>query len=596
MTVANERKDIELLHPTVKRLRLSNDHMVSPGIIPVLGKKHCPPALPNELWHKIFDLLPVLEIKAFRATCKLWSVVGERHLFPIFRFSLRRDDFSRFEQVGSRGAFLKGVKELYIEAGKTGILWITESLALLYHGQQMIHGRKHENEVAMTNAIAEYAEWNVAAYENDNNFRDIHLLIDTFRSIKALDSVYITRRSPRIHSRMLLQAWSLCRQADYFRRAESEFEVLLNALERSGITLKHLSHDQLPVTFFKRDFQDVERFMKPLEGLQCLHITFDATEPPRKAFWVGLGQFLQSLPRLMDLRFGFFPICDMFRNGRSWQSCDDMTTWYVPLWKILGTFTWKKLKSLRMDGMVFCEAGLLELLERHASTLNTLELSNIGFRYGNFKRFFVWLKSLLRLRTFSVWGYIQAYQCRQQKWMIRPRIFPGDKAWDTRATGFYQDFFLIFTNLHGAQEYPKGLLSEALQAFVLQQGPWPAQFSLPMPELDSRGLSAGISDRATINRIWDELQDGIDDIKWELGREDDVDIHGEEILEYYDSDGYDVHGFDIDGYNRAGVFHTDPSFLVPNSLSRISFVTAKRRILRRIKDKIPRLDGVKIGT
>ncbi|PVH69674.1 hypothetical protein DL98DRAFT_661559 [Cadophora sp. DSE1049] len=554
MNVVREMGDMEPLHPAVKRVRLSDKHIVSPGIIPILGKKHRPPKIPNELWHKIFDLLPVSDIKAVRTSWKLWSAIGARHLFPMFRFSLGRKDFCRFEKIsrGGAGPFLKCTKELYIESGKTGVFWISEALALLYHSQhplQVPTDIQYSNEVAKARTLAEYAEWNVIAHENNNTFRDVHLLKNIVWSFRSLNSIHITRRSPRIDSFILLQAWNLCRYADYFQRAVSEFEALLLALKHSDTGIKHLSHDQLPVTFFRMDIQDMKQLIRPLEGLQNLQFTFDATVPPRKVFWVGLGKFLQSLPHLTDLRFGFFPIYDRYRNGRSWQFCDEATTTWV-----IGTS-----RKARFD-------------PGHTGAIKH------------------WI-------TFG--GISKHFNIPSRNGCYDPVTSPATKRGMTLQTNTIKPLFrqelMSRSDLTTWEENPKSLISEAVEAFIVRQGPWPIDLSPTAPELDSKGFSADASNRVIISRAWDELPDGKDDIMWELGWEDDVDSHGDEILEYYNSDGYDVHGFNIDGYNQAGVFHTDPSLLGANNPGRISVATTKRRILRRIKDKIPRLDGVRIG-
>ncbi|KAH7411377.1 hypothetical protein BKA64DRAFT_741938 [Cadophora sp. MPI-SDFR-AT-0126] len=261
--------------------------------IPILPKKHRPPKIPNELWHKIFDLLSIPDVKAVRVTCKLWSAVGAHHLFPTFRFSLRRRDCLRFDKARVAGTLLNGTKELHMKTDKTGIFWISESLAMLYHTQQLFRSThstaklSYSDEVAKTRTLAEYAEWNVIAHENNNDFRDVSLLVGLFASLPSLDSIYITRRSPRVQNFDLIKAWNLCRHADYFQRAVSEFESLLLALNHSNIRIKNLSHDQLPVTFFRMDFLDIEQLTRPLAGLQSLHLTFDATEPPKKCSGFG---------------------------------------------------------------------------------------------------------------------------------------------------------------------------------------------------------------------------------------------------------------------------------------------------------------------
>ncbi|KAH7411376.1 hypothetical protein BKA64DRAFT_704481 [Cadophora sp. MPI-SDFR-AT-0126] len=194
-----------------------------------------------------------------------------------------------------------------------------------------------------------------------------------------------------------------------------------------------------------------------------------------------------------------------------------------------------------MDGMVFCEAGLSELLERHDSTLETLELSSIAFRYGSIKRFFVWLKSPLKLKIFKIWGFLKAFQYAQEKWLLRSRTFPCDKAWSDMTYEYYQGLFeqefILRSGVTIWVANPKYLISEAVEAFVVRQGCWPTDLSPTAPAQDSRGFSAAGSNRDVINRAWNELPGGKYDIMWEVGWEDGVDSHGDEIIECHNDDG-----------------------------------------------------------
>ena len=48
-------------------------------------------------------------------------------------------------------------------------------------------------------------------------------------------------------------------------------------------------------------------------------------------------------------------------------------------------YTWKDLEVLHLDGMVFCELGLWDLLKRHTKTLSELVLSNMTLWSGSFQ-------------------------------------------------------------------------------------------------------------------------------------------------------------------------------------------------------------------
>lgn len=79
------------------------------------------------------------------------------------------------------------------------------------------------------------------------------------------------------------------------------------ALQGAILKLKHLSHDQIPVSFFALKQSFLLNLTVPLSHLTSLHLTLDATTIPHTRVWNGLGKFLQAAPNLKYLRFGFAP-------------------------------------------------------------------------------------------------------------------------------------------------------------------------------------------------------------------------------------------------------------------------------------------------
>jgi len=158
-------------------------------------------------------------------------------------------------------------------------------------------------------------------------------------------------------------------------------------------------------------------------------LVFDAIGAPTRAFWKQLGRVLTAISSLKDLSFGFdFNMGDedydeapraayWFNNGRP----QDL---YLPLWKLFGNHSWPNLKKLRLQGLVVCEAGLLELCSRHKRTLQALDLHNIALWRGSFISLPPRLKDELSLDSFTVWGNLQSYHKAMEVWTVELQTPP----------------------------------------------------------------------------------------------------------------------------------------------------------------------------
>jgi len=127
----------------------------------------------------------------------------------------------------------------------------------------------------------------------------------------------------------------------------------------------------------------LKNFALPLKYLTTLRLTIDAHGSPHPRCWNGLGYFLRSIRNLKYLRFGFAPFNSGGADRGTWQYAeDDLAQWYAPLWRMLGSHTWKSLSTLRLDGLLVCETGLSELLIRHASVTHRLSVIWISSTWG----------------------------------------------------------------------------------------------------------------------------------------------------------------------------------------------------------------------
>lgn len=204
----------------------------------------------------------------------------------------------------------------------------------------------------------------------------------------------------------MVETWINIAEVSNFDRGPKDFMALLVALQSTQLCIKNLYHDSLTVTFFTRADKILESLAQPLQHLTTLRLSFQAGSTPHAKFWSGLGCFLKAIPSHETLRFGFAPTTFFDLNISQWQSKpdNDPVDWYVPLWKVFGKHVWPKLRKLRLDGLLVCEQGLFEILNRHSATLRDLELYNLGLWFGSVRSLLSRLRTVLNLTRFHAWG------------------------------------------------------------------------------------------------------------------------------------------------------------------------------------------------
>jgi hypothetical protein len=422
---------MELILNIVATMALKND---KPETATTIVLKHQPPKMPNELWDKVFQHLPSADIKAVRLTWKAWKDLGARYLFQPFVFRRDRNDFARFERVMNVPALSAGVTRLIFETGAISVIYFLIKLSRAYarnYNEALKPGFEPSDycpgldELEMENeaAIIEYAEWNNNCFDARQNYRDLENLASTLQKLQKLERIDITRKSIGFESELLFAVWLKGCGKDGFKRAIGELTTLLEALDATKGQLKYFTHDKLPATFFAQAPQTLKELAKPFQYLQTLHLTFDATEVPVVGFWKGLGDFLTSIPRLQDLRMGFIVPDTGVIEPNNWKRTETVHLWYLPLWKLFGDYFWKDLKSLRLDGLVLCELGLKQLVEKHP-TLGTLELHNIGLWAGTFTGLLSSLREMGFLKKFIASGHLRAFHAQYEAWNFHRGVDP----------------------------------------------------------------------------------------------------------------------------------------------------------------------------
>jgi hypothetical protein len=132
-------------------------------------------------------------------------------------------------------------------------------------------------------AVAEYANWNVRRHDVDQRYGEANCM-GIFNLFPEVERIDITRKACSLTSEFLLDSWGDGNDDNNFKIAHGEIQSLLCALSGSpSVHLKHLSHDELPVTF-AQDFADIKNICMPLHHLESLQLTFDATICPKLRF------------------------------------------------------------------------------------------------------------------------------------------------------------------------------------------------------------------------------------------------------------------------------------------------------------------------
>ncbi|KAI9053121.1 hypothetical protein LZ554_003388 [Drepanopeziza brunnea f. sp. 'monogermtubi'] len=566
--------------------------------------------IPYELWDMIIRDLDLEDIKSVRASWRPLHDIASRYLCkPMFVFRRDRKDFERFGELTKNPRIIEGIQTLRFEIGEMGIFfmanWLGSSYSFMnnYYQSMIDQGRRDDGVLTklrsrVENASLEYAKWNSSVHWAHQNYQDAHRLTQILNSATAVKNIQVTRKSITWANEDLLDSWKQGTHTAYMQKANEEFKTLLLCIQGSRRELQSFKHDEVPVTFFSS--LDLENFIPAFHHLRTIHLSFNATETPKKVFWTGLGTVLCAIPGLEDLRLGFSPLegRDSDMNLGAWQNSNDHGDWYVPLWKVFGDHTWKRLKRLRLEGMVFCEEGLSGFLGRHA-TLKSLELSGMALWQGSFEGLFHHLRNALSLESCHVWGLFQELQTSHEAWFICPShlIFTTEtEIWPASFTSHMQGIFQ--RSRRSAPRCLRPDLGSKLEDFLVSDGVWPLEMGETVPEhIREQPFRPDPSNKDEICQKWDlDLASEQADDRWEHGWGVDGDLNyatQEEILEVYSREGYDTYGFDKAGYDAGGIHHTKaavPNW--PNLDEPLHEATARRTVLAMIRDRIARIAHV----
>ncbi|KAF8858204.1 hypothetical protein BDZ45DRAFT_690308 [Acephala macrosclerotiorum] len=568
----------ETQYKSKKRQKLSNPNNVPIGKRSRPKTPKCRP-LPPEIWTKILMLDPLTtqDLKKGRLVCKMLAQIIPERLFRTFVFRRDRDDFGRMHKMMEHGQeqFAHDIRELRFETRQIDPHRMTLDIANI-----MYFYDHHSFERCKRGCIDEFLVWFIRVMRSKQNYEGVERLEGAILKLDRLRRIDVSRKACSFGTFHLLH---LCmereRDNSYFDKINSEFSSLLRVIitynkkqnehNKGDVRrepLVHLSHDELPVTFFVRN-ELRTTFIEAAQNLKVLHLNFEATELPMKRFWNNMASALSTCKELVDLRLGFDPrfAAVGWLGAYDNNSEEDLQLFYVPLWKLFKPNTWPKLQALRLDGLSVCEKGLQHLLLGHR-TLRSLVLCGIALFHGTWRSLLSTIRAKMSLEFFDMVGEFLATHGYREDWNFPESRDFWKRAANARASGIQK--YTEMTHLDAVETY-NGVHGsvEALKAFVLEGRPWPAideSFPRPPLTLQERQIrhhfcinQNGICTPNTqhIDEDWDGSEPDGDVFDWEVfndvgGPSSRQDVIGPFM---YDGDLYDQNGFDANGLNQQGV-------------------------------------------
>ena len=393
--------------------------------------------MPSELLYKICEyldeespsvrnLLPdnSKDISSFRSTCKTFAVIGLKELMRTINFVTAPKSFLNLRTIANNPKLAPKVRTIEWEVHRLRHFSSVDEWKTYVkngHRVQGYVGNSEEVEAsrdrlydffALPDCVIQYA-WN--QYGRIRLFQQVflhkiplELLLSGFTNLESFH--FLTEgmerdcnwHGPSCHNhyrQTLLQPNRSDFSVDY---GAAEMYSLVNAAAITRKPLKEIQHDHLAYTFFQL-YRNDESLSRPhaladsLGNLSTLHLVIclddgllyvpgegDLTDVDRsdgaKAVKAGLLRFLQELPRLNDLALQFRHKDNIYYFDEDDDDFDfdlEVPPAGLHLNDVLGSIRWPSLRMLNLSWIRFESKSLVDFLENHASTLDSVCLSKM---------------------------------------------------------------------------------------------------------------------------------------------------------------------------------------------------------------------------
>lgn len=406
--------------------------------------------LPAELVQMICLYLKPTELANLRFVSRLVATIALQYMVPEAHLILAKDSFEQLKALAEHPLASKYVTSFFFEADKLGVLprehwehivagpqYVARVAELRTRGQPCHHAtertlRTFNREVSKLSAAPrhQYTEEQMElAYGKYSDFvrfqqdlqgvavqeKEVVEAIKHFPHLKELTMATqcSTRTGTSRLRKMFEQAFCTYYEVGVPRDNKWEplglqqMRSLLLGAYHAGLKVETLQCGVVNWQILKQDTETFARMRDSVSNVKKLRLEFSTGHAEYDDPWTEfeiescssyleagrLREFVTAAPALEHLQIGFE---------------SNEIIWPTHLKYIVGEHHWPSLKTVKLKMIGTCENDLVAFCARHASTLKSLQLANMGLVAGDWFSAFNKMRKVLTLDTMVVSGRLEA--------------------------------------------------------------------------------------------------------------------------------------------------------------------------------------------
>ena len=385
-----------------------------------------PPLLlvPTELLHEIFTYLTPTEAAKFRRLNRRIADVGVEYIVPTVSLALTEDSFDRLEAIAQHPRIRTHVDSMVFDATclpdlnreawkesiqneEDGTRRFDSNLALEPETPQATGQTRNSTPLPQHTKVSifvlyeQYRQQQYQLVQADTHLQRITQALEKLPSLKNI-VLNIDRRCTDVgpSNRKLWTALRRIAKATRTRgypAGQGEVHAILYSADGAGLRLESLTCSLLSWSHFSESPQVYESYNESLIHLKSLNLVMSVMEDIDGSFdCLPKGKVLKSLtaaPYLEHMGLG------VSRGFDIWHLI------CLPhLEHFVGNFHWTLLAQVTIENIQTSENVFKGFLERHSSTLRSIELRTLWLVDGKWMSIIRMMRSVLRLDSVAFYG------------------------------------------------------------------------------------------------------------------------------------------------------------------------------------------------
>ena len=387
------------------------------------GQEHRGPPLlwvPNELLHKIFTYLTPTEAANFRQLHECIANIGVEYIVPVISLALIKDSFNKFEAIARHPRIRQHVGSMVFDGTVLPDLdrefWqrIFANLEMRLHDSALeSEARQDAGQTGDSLRNQQYANDEVhrvfALYERHRHYHqeqcqllraDAHLqrITQALKSFPSLKNIILDTSATRL--------WAAFGSLGYttsigdYPAGQGEVHAILYSAHGAGLRLESFRCSLLSWSHFSDSPRVYASYSESLTHLKSLDLVMSTREEIDGSFeCLSTGGVLRSLTAAPYLdRLGLCVSTGfnlLFAEGLPYLD------------HFVGSFRWTLLVHVTIENIRTRENVLKGFLDRHSSTLRSVELGSVYLTDGKWMSIFRMMRSVLRLDAVDFSGYFR---------------------------------------------------------------------------------------------------------------------------------------------------------------------------------------------